>query len=75
MFYNYQREYDPAAGRYSQSDPMGFDGGYLPSPMYQLIQCRRLIRSDCWPIAFAWMVEFISTSLFASVLRELLLRL
>ncbi|KKD56824.1 Rhs family transmembrane protein [Stenotrophomonas maltophilia] len=27
LFYNYQREYDPAAGRYSQSDPMGFDGG------------------------------------------------
>ncbi|MGZ0028132.1 RHS repeat domain-containing protein, partial [Stenotrophomonas sp. S4] len=27
LFYNYQREYDPAAGRYSQSDPLGIAGG------------------------------------------------
>ncbi len=27
LFYNYQREYDPAVGRYSQSDPISLDGG------------------------------------------------
>ncbi|MGF6094928.1 RHS repeat-associated core domain-containing protein [Pseudomonas sp. 18175] len=27
MFYNYQREYGPAVGRYSQSDPIGLAGG------------------------------------------------
>ena len=27
LFYNYQREYDPAVGRYSQSDPLGLNGG------------------------------------------------
>jgi len=26
-FYNYQREYEPAVGRYSQSDPIGLEGG------------------------------------------------
>ncbi len=26
MFYNYQREYDPAVERYSQSDPIGLSG-------------------------------------------------
>nr|WP_254898897.1 RHS repeat-associated core domain-containing protein [Stenotrophomonas sp. NA06056] len=27
LFYNYQREYNPALGRYSQSDPLGVAGG------------------------------------------------
>jgi len=27
LFYNYQREYEPAVGRYSQSDPIGLEGG------------------------------------------------
>ncbi|MCR8716658.1 RHS repeat-associated core domain-containing protein [Stenotrophomonas indicatrix] len=27
LFYNYQREYEPEVGRYSQSDPIGLDGG------------------------------------------------
>ncbi|MNU86168.1 putative deoxyribonuclease RhsA [compost metagenome] len=27
LFYNYQREYEPSVGRYSQSDPIGLAGG------------------------------------------------
>ncbi|WNH53220.1 RHS repeat-associated core domain-containing protein [Stenotrophomonas oahuensis] len=28
LFYNYQREYEGATGRYTQSDPIGLDGGW-----------------------------------------------
>jgi len=27
MFYNYQRDYDPTVGRYSQGDRLGLEGG------------------------------------------------
>lgn len=37
LFYNYQRDYDPIVGRYSQSDPVGLRGG-ISSYAYALAQ-------------------------------------
>ncbi len=38
LFYNYQREYDPAVGRYSQSDRIGLKGGMTKQTMKSLVQ-------------------------------------
>ncbi|OJH81409.1 MAG: hypothetical protein BSK19_14595 [Stenotrophomonas maltophilia] len=49
MFYNYQREYDPKVGRYSQSDPIGLLGGintYAYASGSSLINTDRLGLSD-----------------------------
>jgi len=43
MFYNYQRDYDPAVGRYSQSDPIGLVGGVST---YGYVEGRPLTSSD-----------------------------
>lgn len=43
MFYNYQRDYDPAVGRYSQSDPIGLSGGIST---YGYVEGRPLTRLD-----------------------------
>ena len=38
LYYNYQREYDPAVGGYSQSDPIGLAGGRVLAPKLQGIR-------------------------------------
>ena len=43
LFYNYQREYDPSAGRYSQSDPIGLNGGL---DTYSYVGANPLVFSD-----------------------------
>ncbi len=46
MFYNYQREYDPVVGRYSQSDPIGLDGGVST---FAYVAGQPLMSSPCGP--------------------------
>jgi len=44
LFYNYQREYEPAVGRYSQSDPIGLEGGLVRTCMLRGSRFRRLMK-------------------------------
>ncbi|WP_312252927.1 RHS repeat-associated core domain-containing protein, partial [Stenotrophomonas sp.] len=43
LFYNYQRDYDPAVGRYSQGDPLGLNGGVS---LYQYASARPITSVD-----------------------------
>lgn len=48
LYYNYFRDYDPSAGRYTQSDPIGLDGGistygYVGSATLQRTDRRGLV--------------------------------
>ncbi|MET4617000.1 RHS repeat-associated protein [Stenotrophomonas sp. 2619] len=53
MFYNYQRDYDPAVGRYSQSDPVGLAGGistysYVGGAPLSYVDPFGLLRYHAW---------------------------
>ncbi|QGL69554.1 RHS repeat-associated core domain-containing protein [Stenotrophomonas maltophilia] len=53
LFYNYQREYDPAVGRYSQSDPIGLRGGasiyaYTGNDPLDFVDPLGLLRYHSW---------------------------
>ena len=62
MFYNYQREYDPAVGRYSQSDPIGLAGGisnyvYVNSSPVEISDPLGLFEAAYLPSLPDWLVD------------------
>ncbi len=68
LFYNYQREYDPSVGRYSQSDPIGLRGGvqtyaYTNSRPVDFIDPIGFLRYHAWVKAkYPATTEYISAT-------------